>query len=155
MTDTELRIATYICEEVRRQGHDLSMEGDGVKRVEGMWTAWKYAMSRSTEVPSLVDILVLGSAIESCNAKGYRRQAIYVGREEGLHYSRIRPALDSLVAQWHDLDDLQFYRQFEEIHPFLDGNGRTGKVLLNWHGGTLDHPIFPPQDFWGHPIRNP
>lgn len=35
------------------------------------------------------------------------------------------------------------------------GNGRTGKILLNWLNGTLLNPIFPPADFWGRPIQNP
>jgi fido (protein-threonine AMPylation protein) len=41
------------------------------------------------------------------------------------------------------------------VHPFRDGNGRTGKILLNWLNQSLNAPIFPPSDLFGSPIRNP
>lgn len=46
----------------------------------------------------------------------------------------------------------QWYREFEEIHPFVDGNGRVGSILWNLHRGTLDKPEAPP-DFWAESNR--
>ncbi len=40
------------------------------------------------------------------------------------------------------------YREFELVHPFSDGNGRTGKVLLNYLADTLERPTMP-SDWFG------
>lgn len=46
----------------------------------------------------------------------------------------------------------QWYKEFEEIHPFVDGNGRVGSILWNLHRGTLDKPEAPP-DLWAESNR--
>src|SRR5262249_38246027 len=53
------------------------------------------------------------------------------------HHSRIEPAIDDLVA-FVRRDDLPVlvhaaiaHAQFETIHPFPEGNGRTGRALLH------------------------
>jgi Fic family protein len=48
----------------------------------------------------------------------------------------------ALVSGMFDSNDAA-YVEFEMIHPFADGNGRTGKILFNWLNGTLDEPILP------------
>ena len=42
-----------------------------------------------------------------------------------------------------------WYVAYEWIHPFGDGNGRTGKILHNWLNGTLDDPVLVPDYFGG------
>jgi len=42
-------------------------------------------------------------------------------------------------------DPNEFYFDFEEIHPWHDGNGRVGSLLWNLMNGTIASPIHPPQ----------
>lgn len=147
----------YIREEVRRQGHDLNDARDGGLRVQWMTAAWQHAISRQVERPDYWDIIDLGRMVEPRkNMAGLRQVDVRVG------WSRLCPPPDLIPDMLRRLCDhsselvpLDFYRELELIHPFVDGNGRTGKIVLNWLAGTLQAPWFPPADFWGTPILNP
>lgn len=73
-------------------------------------------------------------------------KALYIPPE---HYL-IREYVDNLIDYLeHSEDDIlikvaMFHYQFEAIHPFYDGNGRLGRLLIPlilYHAGILSSPI--------------
>jgi hypothetical protein len=152
-----MNVIDYVREEVTRQGHDVETL-DGIERVGWMLDAWSYALVLSHEWPrpSMVESITLGKMVERRkNKKGIRSCGVRVGLRVCPPADEVQDRLELLFAHGDDLSPIEFYKEFEMIHPFVDGNGRTGKILLNWKNGTLLDPIFPPSDLFGYAIRNP
>lgn len=151
-------VIAYVTEEVRRQGHDVTTL-DGIQRVAWMLNAWAIAIvdaDGSSNRPGLFAAVGIGKYIEPVkNEHGLRRVGVRVGSRRCPPPERVPELLELLFQQRDALSPLEFYKRFEEIHPFVDGNGRTGKILLNWLNGTLLDPVFPPADLFGYPIQNP
>lgn len=146
-------IVRYCAEEVRRQYNGAAPPA----RVAGMVTAWIDAIERRFRGESVTPEAIewWGAAIEPQNAAGFRSVPVFVGWEEKADWRLVPRMIEGLCENIENLSALDAYREFENIHPFTDGNGRTGKIILNWMNGTLLDPIFPPEDFWGPRIDNP
>jgi hypothetical protein len=152
-----MNVWDYIAEEVSRQGHNV-FALDGLERIGWMMDAWCHAISEPLPKrgPTMSDIEHLGKMVERYkNGEGFRSCGVRVGPRVYPPWQDVVPQLKNLLKRWDELSPIEFYKKFELIHPFVDGNGRTGKILLNWKNGTLLDPIFPPSDLFGEPILNP
>ena len=51
----------------------------------------------------------------------------------------IQPKIEELLESYrHSMEHIvpklaRFHIEFEAIHPFIDGNGRTGRLLSTWN----------------------
>jgi hypothetical protein len=138
---------------------ECAWQQSGELSVARMVDAWRYAHRSRKEPIRLRHVLALGRAVEPYkNQGGLRRVGVRVGWDEKMDSSLVSSALDSLVENQPEIgcsdeDATEWFRQYEEIHPFVDGNGRTGSLLYNHLRGTLERPTHAP-NLWGDPRRN-
>lgn len=163
--DKQLKIIAYCAEEVRRQRDTPVHVSHMLRAWEHAWTQWRgNGRPMSSEL-----IREIGALVEpDHNSRGFRTYDVRVGNDVKMHWEAVPRAIEVLCQAWNEglISGFvhksagavgpaeEFYYRFEaEIHPFGDGNGRTGKILFNMLRGTLDDPQWPPDFFGG--IENP
>lgn len=77
----------------------------------------------------------------------YKRLANEVGGEETAQPAEVHKRMKAIITEYNSqqqatLDDiLNFHVQLERIHPFQDGNGRVGRLVMLWQ--CLQNGIVP------------
>lgn len=96
-------------------------------------------------------LLVHGTLLSHINdefAGQFRKTKEYVrvGKHIAPPPEKLPSLIDNLMADFADESEhildriILFHLAFEHIHPFLDGNGRVGRALLNFQLKTIGYP---------------
>jgi len=93
----------------------------------------------------------LFSKTDHDNAGRFRRDNVGpdMGETEYSLWDEVEDELDALI-KWHNKEKLKinpivlagrFHKRFELIHPFIDGNGRIGRMLMLFILKKNDYPL--------------
>lgn len=144
MAEITQAIVTFCAEEVERQGR-------GPVQVAWMVEAWMYAAARTfrgAEDPTRRLLQMLGHLVERENNKETWRQFnVRVGRHVCPNVAEVPDLMVRWIRNLRAMTPEEAYKELMEIHPFVDGNGRVGKIVYNALKGTLDKPQMPPNFF--------
>lgn len=103
--------------------------------------------------------IMAGKVMDQGEAGKYRTIRVRVGGYVPPPPERVQPMMSALLQWWNKvapqlspiLSSAIVHHQFETIHPFADGNGRTGRMLSLWElyrRGFDSHHIFSIDEFY-------
>ena len=108
------------------------------KEVTQSLHAWEYLMGIGDELThkdicNVQKIITLNQTNLQPNQRGYYRNLsqtnVSVGGHNAPDYSYVEDLMKKWLADVPKMTPLIGHVRFESIHPFVDGNGRTGRML--------------------------
>jgi Fic family protein len=127
--------------------------GDDPKQHEQSMVAWKMLMEHKGDLTNglICRVQKVISLLQNMypGHRGYYRDLMNYEVQVGGHIAPSSYMVPFLMDNWlidygnpkKDFDPKEAHIRFERIHPFADGNGRTGRMLLNWHRLQKDLPL--------------
>lgn len=135
------------------ESNAIEGEWDGQSLIDAR-EAWDYIKGLETIDINDIQIvhfkLMFHKDIKNKYRGDWRDMPVWIGGEfksqpkiviQSLMEDFINDINNDIKSNSHELGPIDFHIRFESIHPFIDGNGRVGRILLNWHLLRLDEPF--------------
>ncbi len=147
--DTCVKTTNKELEEFLRESNAIESEYSD-QAYEDSLLAWDYLITisqneldgLSLEVIKAVHYLLLYELCPDIAGK-FRNCEVTVGNHEPpRHYAvqyKLKALLDFIPKTEEDIK--RWHVDFENIHPFEDGNGRVGRILMNWQRVKNNLPL--------------
>lgn len=116
--------------------------------------AWDYLMTQEKLTTGVIlrthKILMLNQKLYGFEKGYFRNVMVYIGGKAALNAIHIPNAIHSWLLDVATSikipgeDGANIKRdhiEYERIHPFVDGNGRTGRMFMNWQRIKVGLPI--------------
>lgn len=155
-------------EQVRalEEGRELATPGTRAKRevlnyFAGLRYVEKHAAKKKIGHTDILELhrILAGQVMDQGEAGKYRMIAVRVGAYRPPPASAVSGLMFELLEWWNTaakklspvLSSAILHYRFEAIHPFADGNGRTGRALALWElyrRGFDTHHIFSVDEYY-------
>ena len=147
------------------QLNGMAPDRDDAEEVDNHVRAMQLGLDRLQQLPMSLRLIrdvhrELMSGVRGGNRRPgeFRNGQVVIGGRRGMQYARyVPPPPDEMTTALYALEEFMasdtlmpmlvqaalIHYQFEAIHPFEDGNGRTGRVLITLllcERGYLQHP---------------
>jgi Fic family protein len=110
--------------------------------------AWDYLMEdvhgelSNSVIRKVQKIITIRQPLHPAGRGYYRGELmpfeVTIGGRAGKSSAMVPHLMDNWLLDYKELGWKEAHVRFEHIHPFLDGNGRTGRMLMNWQRIRLE-----------------
>lgn len=110
--------------------------------------AWHYLMGQTPEKMHVSKIeathFIMMENISPGVAGRIRNENVRIGNRLAFPHELVYEKLEELVQVIpHTIEEIKdWHIRYEAIHPFVDGNGRSGRLIMNWQMVQNNWPIW-------------